>query len=99
MSPQQPNRLSVFLGKITRNLAFDKYKYYIREKRGKGKAGVALDELNECVPSVNSTEQVISDKILVEVINSFLRSLPSEKRKMFVRRYWYAAFILIVQTW
>lgn len=31
---QQPNRLSVFLGKITRNLAFDKYKYYTREKRG-----------------------------------------------------------------
>ena len=87
--PQQPNRLSVFLGKITRNLAFDKYKYYTREKRGKGQAELALAELNDCVPSANSTEQIISDKMLVEVINSFLRSLPSEKRKMFVRRYWY----------
>ena len=79
----------MFLGKITRNLAFDKYKYYTREKRGKGQAEVALDELNECVPSVNSIEQAVSDKMLVEVINSFLRSLPAEKRKMFVRRYWY----------
>lgn len=86
---QQPNRLSVFLGKITCNLAFDKYKYYTREKRGKGQAELVLDELNDCVPSANSTEQIISDKMLVEVINSFLRSLPSEKRKMFVRRYWY----------
>ena len=29
--PQNPNVFSVFLGKITRNLALDKYRYYNRE--------------------------------------------------------------------
>lgn len=91
--PQQPNRLSTFLGKITRNLALDKYKYYNREKRGGGQAALVLDELNECLPAANNTEQVVDDKLLVEVLNGFLRSLPAEKRQMFVRRYWYLSSI------
>ena len=91
--PQQPSRLSTFLGKITRNLALDKYKYYNREKRGGGQAALVLDELNKCVPAADSTEQAVSDKLLVEVLNSFLRSLPAEKRQMFVRRYWYLSSV------
>ena len=31
--PQCPEKLSAFLGKITRNLALNRYKYYLREKR------------------------------------------------------------------
>ena len=32
--PQRPNRLSIYLGKITRNLALNRYKRYTAEKRG-----------------------------------------------------------------
>ncbi len=35
ISPQKPNRLLAFLGKITRNLAFNRYKRNRAAKRGK----------------------------------------------------------------
>lgn len=91
--PQQPSILSLFLAKITRNLALDRYKYYNREKRGKGQTPLALEELNDCIPAVNSTEQAVADRRLVEILNIFLRSLPSEKRQIFVRRYWYLSSV------
>lgn len=87
--PQVPNKLSAFLGKITRNLALDKYRYYSREKRNNGQTAQALEELLECVPAMNNTEQEIEDKYLVEVLNRFLEGLSSEKRKIFMQRYWY----------
>ena len=52
-----------------------------------------LDELQECVPAGNSTEQAIEEKLLVEVLNRFLHELPIEKRMMFLRRYWYMSSI------
>lgn len=91
--PQCPNKLSAFLGKITRNLALNKYKYYVREKRGKGQTTLVLDELQECVPATNNTEQAVEEMLLVEVINRFLYDLPKEKRTMFLRRYWYLSSI------
>lgn len=87
--PQNPNVFSVFLGKITRNLALDKYRYYNREKRGNGQTVVVLEELEHCIPSRKSTEQEIDDKMLVELLNTFLENLPVKKRTIFVQRYWY----------
>ena len=52
-----------------------------------------LDELLECVPATNSTEQAVEEKILVEVLNCFLDDLPEEKMKIFMRRYWYMSSI------
>ncbi len=91
--PQCPNKLSAFLGKITRNLALNRYRYYTSEKRGCGQVSFVLDELQECVPASDSTEQAIEEQLLVEVINRFLHELPIEKRMMFLRRYWYMSSI------
>lgn len=87
--PHYPNKLSTYLGKITRNLALNRYKYYNRLKRGEGQTELVLDELLECVPATESTEQAVEEKILVEVLNRFLNDLPEEKMKIFMRRYWY----------
>ena len=87
--PQVPHKLSAFLGKITRNLTLDKYRYYSREKRNNGQTALALEELLDCIPATDSTEQAVSDKFLVEVLNRFLEELPEEKRKIFMKRYWY----------
>ena len=38
-------------------------------------------------------EQVVEEKMLVEVLNRFLRELPKEKRMIFLRRYWYMSSI------
>ena len=91
--PQYPKHLSAFLGKITRSLALNRYKYYKREKRGFGQASLVLEELQECVPVSNHTEQAVEEKILIDILNRFLSDLPKEKRILFLRRYWYMSSI------
>ena len=81
MPPHWPEQLSTFLGKITRNLAFNRYKHNHTEKRGGGELALVLDELTDCI---------IDRQELIKSINSFVRKLPTEKRNIFLRRYWYA---------
>ena len=50
---------------------------------------LALEELAECVPGTDSTEEAVEEALLIEVLNRFLADLPTEKRKLFMRRYWY----------
>ena len=91
--PQCPERLSAFLGKITRNLALNRYKHKNREKRGGGQTLLVLEELSECIPGTDSTEEAVEEVILTEVLNRFLEDLPAEKRKVFLRRYWYLSSV------
>lgn len=96
--PHKPKMLSTFLGKIVRNLAFNRYKYNTADKRGGGETAVILDELSECVSGREDVEQAYEQKELVAVINDFLGTLPTEKRNIFVRRYWYADDISDIAT-
>lgn len=89
MPPQRPNRLSTFLGKITRNLALKRWEGCKAEKRGAGQTALALDELSECIPASESVERRVDDLALAEILNGFLVSLPQERRRIFMRRYWY----------
>lgn len=93
MPPKRPDRLSVFLGKITRNLSLNRYRQYNAEKRGGGQTALALEELQECIPAAGSVEQIVDDLALTEVLNRFLASLPGERRKIFMRRYWYLSSV------
>lgn len=87
--PHRPKLLSAFLGKITRNLAFNRYKHNTAIKRGSGELPAVLDELAGCVSGNADTEQMCEHKELVAAINDFLGTLSSEKRNIFVCRYWY----------
>ena len=89
MPPHRPATLSTFLGKITRNLSFNRYKQLRADKRGGSQIRGVLDELMECVPATGSVEQDIEYQELVQAVDSFLDTLSVEKRVMFVRRYWY----------
>lgn len=93
MPPQRPNRLSTFLGKITRNLSLDKYKRYTTEKRGFGQTALALEELEESLSSPDNVEQIVDGMALTELLNIFLADLSPEARKIFMRRYWYFSSI------
>lgn len=90
MPPHWPEQLAAFLGKITRNLSFNKYKRNHAEKRGGGEITLVLDELTDCVSDTDDVEQMFDRQELVKTIDSFVRSLSPEKRNVFVRRYWYA---------
>lgn len=89
MPPQRPNKLSLFLGRITRNLALNKYKMKKTQKRGGSEFALVLDELDECVPSAVSVEQTIADYELEQHINKFLHKLPERECNIFLLRYWY----------
>ena len=90
MPTHWPEHLVTFLGKITRNLSFNKYKHDHAGKRGGGEITLVLDELTDCISDVDDVEQIIGRQELVKAINSFVRSLSVSKRNIFVRRYWYA---------
>ena len=87
--PNNPQKLSAYLGKITRNLALNRWNYYNAEKRGKGQISIVLEELQECIASSGSLEQIVDEIHFASIFNRFLASLPKQKRIIFMRRYWY----------
>ena len=89
MPPQRPGILSAFLGRITRNLSFDRCKYQQAAKRGGGALPLALDELGECIPASGRVEHELEKKELAAAIDRFLRTLPEKDCNLFLRRYWY----------
>ena len=83
--PHRPNLLRVFLGKIARNLALDRYKARTAEKRMGGEFAMSLDELDDCIGTVDERESAE----IGESISRFLRTQPKETRSVFVCRYFY----------
>ncbi len=91
--PHRPSVLSTFLGKITRRISLNKWRYKTTAKRGGGEVVLAINELDECIPSGQSVEQTVELKELSKAINRFLGSLPEVERDLFVSRYWFLASI------
>lgn len=91
--PTRPAILSAFLGRITRNLSFDRYRNSHRMKRSDGKVTLVLDELQDIVSGHDDPENSALEKELMREINSFLASLSDEKRYMFILRYWHTSEI------
>jgi RNA polymerase sigma-70 factor (ECF subfamily) len=84
--PARPLRLSIFLGRITRNLALDRYRSENSQKHRDSQTALCLDELSECI----GKEEYIEDQlILKDQIERFLRALPSREKDIFLYRYWY----------
>lgn len=89
--PQSPSRLGAFLGKITRNLALDRVRSDGAKKRGEGRVELVLDELAECLPDGGGN--VTDDVLLKDMLERFLRSLPEQTVRVFMRRYWYMSSV------
>lgn len=87
MPPQRPNRLQQFLARITRNLAFDRWRAHRAGKRCA--LTVALDELESCLPAPDGVEEPLRQKELSEALSRFLNALPARERGIFLRRYFY----------
>ena len=87
--PQKPNVLRIFLAKIARNLAFNRFNARNAEKRGGGEIALVLDELGECLGGAD-TEAAYEAKELRQCIRHFVRSLPEREGNVLARRYFYA---------
>jgi len=87
--PHEPrDYLYAFLARITRHIALNCCRDRDRLKRH---AHISeLDaELERCIPSPSDIDCLMNESELRKAINGFLASLDTEKRKIFVRRYWY----------
>lgn len=88
--PNKPVVFSAYIGKIARETAIDTYRKQNRHKRKASEYTLTLDEIAECVSGNESTEKSVESEILGKEISLFLRGISSEKRKVFVMRYFYA---------
>lgn len=84
--PKEPEYLNLYLGKIARNAALKKLESEKAKKRDCG-IKIQLDELAEAIPAPLSEHE--ADSIaLRDFLNGFVRNLPKEQRKIFIKRYW-----------
>ena len=90
MPDDRPDYLGAYLMKIVRNLSINLCRKQSAKKRDSG-VTLIYDELSECIPdnSLGVFEQMESGA-LASVINSFLEELDTQKRVVFVRRYFYS---------
>ena len=87
--PQRPNPLLAFVCKIVRRYSIMRHRANTAMKRN-GAYDVALDELEECIASPTTVESAMDRKELARIIGSFLDTLTTENRVIFVRRYWFS---------
>ncbi|MCM1092117.1 MAG: RNA polymerase sigma factor [Butyrivibrio sp.] len=88
--PHRPDKLSSFLGRISRNLALDRCKSKVAQKRGEYQMDSLCEELEQCIASPDNVESYLDERYLMDCINTFLRGLTDSHRIIFVLRYWHA---------
>ncbi len=86
--PNCPASLKHYVGRITRNLALNRFRDAHAEKR----CGVCvpLEELEECIPGGVDAQQMLEGRELVELLNRFVRNLSRRERGIFLGRYYLA---------
>jgi len=87
--PRRPGIFKMFLAKITRNLAFTKWRSASAEKRGGGEMALVLEELESCIAAPGMVEDRMNAKELVKTIRCFLDTLPAREQDIFLRRYFF----------
>lgn len=86
--PDRPTSLSAYLGRIVRCISIDYFRKSRAQKRYNGLT-MLLSELEECMPEIPDRTAVLNDNAIGEALNRWLRTLDTEKRVLFVRRYWH----------
>ena len=89
MPPHRPNGLSTFLGRITRQLAIDRFRRRTAQKRTPSEYTLSLDELAECVSGGEEPHESAELRSLAQAVSDYLRGLSCETRNAFLWRYYY----------
>ena len=91
MPPRKPERLSAYLGKLTRHIAINRY-IHDRAKKRTPDVEVIFTEAEEFIPDP-AVGDPADELHLKNIINTFVESLSQEVRVVFVRRYWYMSSV------
>lgn len=86
--PERPNPFISYICRIVRNISLKKYRDS-RAKKRNSSHDTSMEELED-IFSAPSAEEVWSAKELGKLIDCFLDTLDSEKRILFVRRYYFS---------
>lgn len=91
--PTRPTIFHVFLSKIMRNIAIDRYRQNTAAKRVPSELVVSLDELDDCMVCDPSAEEEYAISEIARVMNAYLESLSEREQLIFVCRYYYSDYI------
>ena len=94
--PHKPDKLQMFLAKITRNLSFNLFKSRNAQKRGSGEMHLILEELSECLAGESDVEDECIVKELGKCIQIFISKLPERDGNVFLRRYFFCEPISVI---
>ena len=83
--PNHPRSLKGYVGRIAHNLALSMFRKQNAKKRGVIQE--VLDELQ--IPDLSDPAETAELKETARLISDFLWTLPEERRRVFVLRYWY----------
>ncbi len=87
--PDEPrDYFFAYIARICRHISLDLCRSRGRQKRN-ARITELSDELDQCFASPDDTDKWIDDNALKNVLNGFLSSLDTQRRDMFIRRYWY----------
>ena len=92
--PHKPNVFQVFLARITRNVAVDKYRRNTATRKIPSEMISSLGELEDCLPCDGDDENAMLIAEISKVLNSFLRKLSERDEFIFVCRYYYSDKIM-----
>ena len=82
--PAKPGNLRAFVGRITHNLALNRYRFQRAQKRS-----VLTEVLEEFeIPVLEDPCQDLERQELAAAISRFLRTQPTQKQRIFLLRYW-----------
>lgn len=87
--PHRPSFLKLFLAKVTRNLAFTRWRKQSAAKRGGGETELVLEELAGCISGTEQIDDQLNAKELARVIRAFLDTLPERDQEIFLQRYFF----------
>ncbi len=87
--PKLPQKFSCYLAKITRDISIDCLRKRSSAKRQLSEYSVSLSELEEAVPSCESTESAFDTKVLAEAIGAYLKAISEDMCNVFIWRYYY----------
>ena len=88
--PTRPKILKIFLSKIMRDVAVDRYRKDSAKKRVPSELTVSLEEISECFSFTSSAEEEFLVRQVSIVLNGYLRTLDKRKLCIFICRYYYA---------
>lgn len=86
--PNKPSAYSVFIAKIMRNNALDKYKQRTRKCRVPSEMTVSMEDLENSLQCNTTPETELSAKELSELINRYLDGLSDRQNCIFVGRFY-----------